>query len=89
MANVSIKGTRTIPETVSISESDLVEEVIRILSERFGFVDRWISHGQVMENEEYYHGSISEKTIRHATEQDTHAYFVIEYLRKFARELDD
>jgi hypothetical protein len=42
-----------------------------------------------MENEEYYHGSITEKTIRRATEKDIHAYFVIEYLRKFVRELDD
>jgi hypothetical protein len=89
MANVKLKGTKTIPETVSVPESDLVEEVIHMLEERFALSDRWIRDGQVMENEDHYHGSVTEKKIRKATEKDIHAYFVIEYLRKFARELDD
>jgi hypothetical protein len=89
MANVKLQGTRTIPETVSVPETVVVEETIRILSERFELVDRWIRDGQGWKTKSTITARSRKKTIRRATEKDIHAYFVIEYLRKFVRELDD
>jgi len=84
MTQRMVSGLKEETIRILVSERELLDHAISIINTRQRLHGYFLSAdgAKVMEDEEHYHGSISERVVRTATPEDIEAISVREYLRK-------
>jgi hypothetical protein len=83
---VEMRGTQDVK--VDIKERDILEEAVKIIERRYDIKDRFLNAAktEVREDDDHYHGSVTDSLVRKANPGDKRAFDCIELLKDMRKD---